>query len=44
MIAITLVHAFYWSNIRMRSPVEPLLAILAAAAFMEFKRREPPNG
>ena len=29
-IAFTLVHAFYWSNLRMRAPIEPILAILAA--------------
>ncbi|MCG8651653.1 MAG: glycosyltransferase family 39 protein, partial [Pirellulales bacterium] len=32
VIALTLVHAIYWSNMRMRAPVIPGLAIIAAAA------------
>ena len=31
LAAETLVHAYYWSNIRMRVPFHPLLAVLAAA-------------
>jgi hypothetical protein len=30
-LTLTLVHAIYWSNIRMRAPVIPALAIIAAA-------------
>ena len=33
VLTLTLVHAVYWSNIRMRAPVIPSLAIVAAAAF-----------
>jgi hypothetical protein len=29
---LTAVHAVYWSNIRMRAPAIPALAILASAA------------
>ena len=32
-IALSGVHAVYWSNLRMRAPLVPGLAILAAAAF-----------
>lgn len=31
LVAETLLHAYYWSNIRMRVPFHPLLAVLAAA-------------
>lgn len=30
VISFTLVHVVYWSNLRMRAPVEPVLALLAA--------------
>jgi hypothetical protein len=32
LLAETLVHVLYWSNIRMRLPFHPLLAVLAAGA------------
>ncbi len=32
VLTLTLVHALYWSNIRMRAPVIPAIAIIAAAA------------
>lgn len=28
-LALTIVHLFYWSNLRMRAPLEPILALLA---------------
>jgi hypothetical protein len=31
-IAFTLVHAFYWTDIRMRAPLVPAIAIVAASA------------
>jgi 4-amino-4-deoxy-L-arabinose transferase-like glycosyltransferase len=37
VLALTAVHAVYWTNIRMRAPVMPGLAIVAAAAM----RRRP---
>lgn len=37
MIAATAVHALYWSNIRMRSPFEPLLAVMAACALVQIR-------
>lgn len=32
VLTLTLVHAIYWSNIRMRAPIIPAMAIIAAAA------------
>jgi len=37
-VALTGVHAVFWANIRMRAPLEPILAILAAAA-VTWRRR-----
>ena len=34
VIALSAVHAIYWSNLRMRAPAVPLLAIVAASAFL----------
>ena len=34
VISFALVHVIYWSNLRMRAPVEPVLALLAARAFV----------
>lgn len=38
VLSLTAVHAVYWSNARMRAPVVPVLALLAANAV----RRTPP--
>jgi hypothetical protein len=32
-LAFTAVHTFYWTNLRMRAPLMPFIAIVAAAAF-----------
>lgn len=34
LISFALVHVVYWSNMRMRAPVEPVLALLAARGLM----------
>jgi len=39
-VGFTLVHAFYWTDIRMRAPVVPAIAIIAASACL---RRRPPE-
>ena len=41
--ALTLVHAVYWSNIRMRAPVMPIVALVAAAGIRRdaASRRQP---
>lgn len=36
IIAMTLVHLIYWSNMRMRTPLEPFLALLAIGSFGRF--------
>jgi len=38
-VVFTGVHAFYWSNIRMRAPLVPLVAMAAAAGSAELVRR-----
>ena len=30
-LSLTAVHAFYWSNLRMRAPLMPVIALVAAA-------------
>jgi hypothetical protein len=37
VLTLTIVHAVYWSNIRMRAPAIPVLAIIAAAAIRRPK-------
>lgn len=37
VISLTLVHAIYWSNLRMRAPAIPALAILASASLLGGK-------
>ena len=34
ILALTAVHAVYWSNLRMRAPVMPMVAALAAVGFL----------
>ena len=34
VLSFALVHVVYWSNLRMRAPVEPVLALLAARGFV----------
>ena len=36
-LALTMVHSIYWTNLRMRCPVQPGIALLAAAAFVRGK-------
>lgn len=33
-LAFTAVHTFYWTNLRMRAPLMPVVALVAAAAFV----------
>jgi hypothetical protein len=42
VLALTLVHAVYWSNIRMRAPVMPVVYLLAAAASRRSHETSPP--
>ena len=40
VVSFALVHVVYWSNLRMRAPVEPVLALLAARGFVGRRDRE----
>jgi uncharacterized membrane protein len=42
VVALSLVHTIYWSNMRFRAPIEPLLAIWAAAGVEWIVRRTRP--
>lgn len=39
VVTLTLVHAVYWSNMRMRAPAMPLVTIVAAAGLIGAKRQ-----
>ena len=39
LFSTTLVHAFYWSNMRMRAGVIPAVALLAALACSQGRRK-----
>ncbi|MCC9606372.1 hypothetical protein LOC68_18195 [Blastopirellula sp. JC732] len=39
-VSFTLVHAFFWSNIRMRAPVVPVICLLATAGFAQLVSRQ----
>jgi 4-amino-4-deoxy-L-arabinose transferase-like glycosyltransferase len=43
LVGLTLVHAFYWTDLRMRAPVVPAIAVLAASATLPgwMRRRRP---
>ncbi len=40
-LAFTAVHTFYWTNLRMRAPLMPFIAIIAGAAAITVPKREP---
>lgn len=42
VVALSLVHTVYWSNMRFRAPIEPLLAIWAAAGIEWIVRSTRP--
>ena len=37
-VCVTAVHVFYWTNMRMRAPLEPAIALAAAAGLFCFRR------
>jgi len=39
VLSFALVHVVYWSNLRMRAPIEPVLALLAARGLMGCCRK-----
>lgn len=36
LVSLTAVHAFYWSNMRMRAPAMPVIGLLAAAGLLRL--------
>jgi hypothetical protein len=42
ILALTAVHTIYWSNMRFRAPIEPLLAVWAATAIIALSHRFRP--
>ena len=43
ILNFTLVHLVYWSNMRMRAPLVPLIALVAARGLTAFLDRRKPN-
>lgn len=41
LISFTAVHFFYWADLRMRAPLVPVMALLAARAFRSFPKLAP---
>lgn len=41
--SLTLVHALYWSNMRMRAPAMPVIYLLAGAAMTQIPTRSRPD-
>ncbi len=37
LVCVTLVHTFYWTNMRMRAPLMPAIALAAAAGFARIR-------
>lgn len=38
VVSFAALHLVYWSNLRMRAPVEPMLALLAARGFVSARK------
>ena len=38
VVCVTVVHVLYWTNMRMRAPLEPVIALAAAAGLLSFHR------
>ena len=41
LVSLSLVHTVYWSNARMRAPIEPILALLAVSSISKKSSVEP---
>ena len=44
LVSFSLIHTVYWSNLRMRTPLEPVLILLAVSAFYGCFSRLSPRG
>lgn len=42
LLSFTAVHFWYWADMRMRAPLVPVMAVLAARAFRREGRNSPP--
>jgi len=42
-LAFTAVHTFYWTNLRMRAPLMPFVAIVSAAIIAGRRSDKPPS-
>lgn len=43
IVGLTVVHAFYWTDMRMRAPIVPAIALIAAAAGRSAARDDEPS-
>ena len=43
ILGLTLVHALYWTDLRMRAPIVPAIALIAASAVWPFGSRTASN-
>jgi hypothetical protein len=43
-LAFTAVHTFYWTNLRMRAPLMPFVALVAAASVPRILTRRASEG
>ncbi|MHB1561374.1 MAG: hypothetical protein ACYC61_28335, partial [Isosphaeraceae bacterium] len=44
VVGLTLVHTLFWTDLRMRAPIVPAIAIIAAGAGWPFSSREGNSG
>ena len=44
LLAFSAVHTLYWADMRMRAPLVPAIALLAARAFVRSTNQKMPNG
>ena len=43
VLALTIVHAFYWTDLRMRAPIVPAIALIAAGGLSRGRPCEPTS-
>jgi lysylphosphatidylglycerol synthetase-like protein (DUF2156 family) len=41
VVTLSVIHSVYWSNARMRAPIEPVLAVAACAFHLPIGSRRP---
>jgi 4-amino-4-deoxy-L-arabinose transferase-like glycosyltransferase len=41
ILGLSIVHAFYWTDLRMRAPIVPAIALVAAGSSLGLKRVQP---